>query len=266
MTLLAVKVLLAPGFVVIASLAGRRFGIWVGGMLGGLPVVGAPILLIYALAHGERFAAHASAATLLGLISLMAFVVLYARLAGRWPWWPALLAGWSAFALLTFLFTFVKVSPVLALIVMALAMLVCRVLLPGAERRAADGVLPPLPSFDLPLRALSALALVLALTAASGWLGPQVSGLLAPFPVLASVLAAFTHAQRGHHEVVRLSGGLVLGYAAYALFCFTLALTLDSLGTLWAFALACAVAVCWQAAMLAGRRVRAKDRRIAALT
>jgi hypothetical protein len=210
MTLLAVKVLLAPGFVVMTSLAGRRFGIWVGGMLGGLPVVGAPILLIYALAHGDRFAAHASDATLLGLISLMSFVALYARLAGRWPWWPTLLAGWAVFALLTFLFTFVK------------------------------------------------------LTAASGWLGPQVSGLLAPFPVLASVLAAFTHAQRGHPEVVRLSGGLVLGYAAYALFCFTLALTLDSLGTLWAFTLACAVALCWQAAMLAGRRALAKEAELAA--
>ena len=83
MTLLGVKVVLAPSFVVGASLVARRFGPRVGGLIAGLPVVAGPILLAYALAHGREFAATAAAGTLLGLVSLIAFVVVYARLAGR---------------------------------------------------------------------------------------------------------------------------------------------------------------------------------------
>src|ERR1700719_3836701 len=58
-SLLAAKLLLAPSFVVGASLAARRFGPRVGGLIGGLPVVAGPILLAYALAHGRSFAAGA---------------------------------------------------------------------------------------------------------------------------------------------------------------------------------------------------------------
>ena len=82
---LAVKVLLAPSFVVGASLAARRFGPRIGGLVAGLPVVAGPILLVYALTHGAAFAADAAAGTLLGLISLTAFVVVYGRLAGHSP-------------------------------------------------------------------------------------------------------------------------------------------------------------------------------------
>ena len=80
---LAVKALLAPTFVVGASMTARRFGSWIGGVVGGLPVVAGPILLVYALIHGRIFAQHAAAGTLLGLLSLTAFVIIYGRLASR---------------------------------------------------------------------------------------------------------------------------------------------------------------------------------------
>ena len=101
------------------------------------------------------------------------------------------------------------------------------------------------------MRAGCALALVLTLTAVSGWLGPQLSGLLAPFPIIATVLAVFTHAQHGSLEVQRLLRWLLGGYGAFALFCFTLAITLKPLGTAAGFALATAVALATQGAILA---------------
>ena len=96
---------------------------------------------------------------------------------------------------------------------------------------------------------------MLTLSAVAGWLGPQLSGLLAPFPIIATVLATFTHAQRGTDELLRLQRGLISGFGAFALFCFTLALTLRSLDIATAFALATAVALLTQAATLtfAGR-------------
>lgn len=77
--MLAEKVLLAPICVVAVSLAGRRWGVAVAGVLGGLPVIAGPILLVETMLHGAAFGAKAAAGTLLGLAALTAFVVVYGR-------------------------------------------------------------------------------------------------------------------------------------------------------------------------------------------
>ncbi len=128
--LLATKLLLAPAFVVAASLVARRFGPRAGGLIGGLPVVAGPILLVYALAHGRAFAAGAAAGTLLGLVSLIAFVVVYARLAGRLPWGASMVAGWLAFALATLAFTAVSLPLGVALGLAGAGVLIGLALLP----------------------------------------------------------------------------------------------------------------------------------------
>lgn len=245
MGLLAVKLLLAPSFVVGASLVARRFGAIVGGLIAGLPVVAGPVLLAYALAHGRGFAASAASGTLLGLVSLIAFVVVYARLSVRLPWVACMLAGWLAFAGLTALFTALHPGTLGAL---ALALCAVAAGLAALPRTAlARELHAPPPGWDLPLRAVCSMALVVTLTAVSGWLGPQLSGLLAPFPIIATVLATFTHAQRGTGELLRLLRGLVSGFAAFALFCFVLAKLLDGLGIAPAFLIASALAVAAQA-------------------
>jgi hypothetical protein len=244
-TQLLVKLLMAPTFVVGASLTARRFGPRIGGLVGGLPVVAGPILLAYALAHGRSFAAGAAAGTLLGLVSLVAFVVVYGRLAGRLRWGASMLCGWLAFALGTALFSAfeIPVGASLALALGALALGLSVLPSPGAD--APPTARPP--AWDLPLRAACAVALVLTLTAVAGWLGPQLSGLLAPFPIISTVLATFTHVQRGVQETVRLLRGMLAGFVAFALFCFTLSLALASLSTFLSFLLAVAVALTTQA-------------------
>jgi len=259
MLLLAVKALLAPTFVVCASLTARRYGPRVGGLVAGLPVVAGPILLAYALAQGRVFAAHAAAATLLGLVSLTCFVVVYGRLAGRAGWRVCLLAGSLAFGLATLLFSAAVVPAGTALALACAGFVLGLALLPVPSSQ--EGPFAPPPAWDLPLRAGCALALVLVLTTAAGSLGAQLSGLLAPFPVITTVLATFTHAQRGADEVVRLLRGMLTGFVAFALFCFTLAVSLRTLGVAGAFGLATAVALCTQAAVIhrSGRSVRAGE-------
>lgn len=248
MTLLAVKVLLAPSFVVGASLAARRFGPRVGGLLGALPVVAGPILLVYTLEHGRSFAANAAAGTLLGLVSLTAFVVVYGRLCSHASWVACLLAGWVAFGLGTLLFSGVHLVAEAALTCAFAGFAIGLRLLPAVRNDVPPR--PVLPAWDLPLRASCALALVCALTAAAGWLGPQLSGLLAPFPIIASVLATFTQAQCGSEEALRMLRGLLAGFFAFALFCATLALSLRSLGIAPSFMLATGVALSSQGLML----------------
>lgn len=248
MILVGVKVLLAPSFVVGASLVARRFGPRVGGLVAGLPVVAGPVLLAYALAHGREFGAAAAAGTLLGLVSLIAFVVVYARLAGRTPWWLCMLAGWAAFAAVTAVFAVVRppLGASLVLAGLALGGGLAALPRPGNDPQPQ----PSRPSWDLAMRAACALALVLTLTGVAGWLGPQLSGLLAPFPIIATVLATFTHTQRGTDELLRLLRAMLAGFGAFAVFCFTLALALRTIDTGAAFALATTLALLIQAVAL----------------
>jgi hypothetical protein len=246
---LAAKLLLAPTFVMAASLAARRFGAKVGGLLGGLPVVAGPILLVFALSHGRAFAAQAATATLLGIVSVCAFILVYARLAGRWRWLFSLLAGWLSFLAVGALFSAVSVSAGLALALACGALLATLRVLPQAETQSGEAARPP--RWDLPLRGLSALALVLAITAVAGSLGPKLSGLLTPFPVVATVLAVFTHVQHGERHLVRIMRGFSAGLFGYVLFCFVLAVSLRSAGVATSFLIALASALGAQALAMA---------------
>jgi hypothetical protein len=247
--LLIAKILLAPTFVMGASLIARRLGVRVGGLVAGLPVVAGPILLVFALSHGRAFAAEAAAGTLLGIISLLAFIVVYARLAGPTRWAGSLLAGWGAFFAMTGVLSTISIGADAALPVVLVALTLTLAALPGAKDGPSSTA--TVPAWDLPMRGLSALALVLALTALAGQLGPSLSGLLAPFPVVASVLAVFTHARHGEDELLRILRSFVLGLVAYVLFCFTLAVTLTSFGITESFLLAVVVALLIQGVALA---------------
>ena len=244
MTLLAAKILLAPLCVVAVSLAGRRWGVAVAGTLGGLPVVAGPILLVETLLHGRDFGADAAAGTLLGLAALTAFVVIYGRIAVAAGPAPSVLCGWTAFLLCVAVLSLVQPPLALSLVLVAACFALGLRLLPPAP--ATPAAAPP-PWWDLPARALAALGLVLALTAVSGALGPHLSGLLAPFPIITSVLAVFTHAHGGVAQVSVLLRNFLFGFYSFAVFCFTLALGLPTLATAAAFALAVAAAVAVQA-------------------
>lgn len=246
MTLLAAKILLSPLCVGAVSLAGRRWGLAVAGVLGGLPVVAGPILLIETLIHGRAFGADAAAGTLLGLAALTAFVVVYGRIAAAASPLPSVLCGWTAFLLGVAGLSLIQPPPELSLVLVAACFALGLRLLPPVPSPPFAAAAPPW--WDLPARALSALVLVLTLTAVSGALGPHHSGLLAPFPVITSILAVFTHAHGGFAQVNVLLRNFLLGFYGFAAFCFVLAVALPLMTSAAAFGLATAAALAAQAA------------------
>jgi hypothetical protein len=252
-TVLALKLLLAPAFVVAASLVSRRFGVLVAGVVAGLPAIAGPILLVLALDHGHAFARDAATGTLLGIVALVGFVLAFAWVCLRasWPW--ALAAGWGSFAAVVASLRPVHVAPVAAF-ALACAACVCGLLL--LPRATAEAAAPRTPRFDLALRAVCAVVPVVAVTAVARALGPHLSGLVAAFPVITPVLAAFTLAQQGPLQAIRLLRGMTLGFFAYALFCFTVAVGIHPLGTAAVFLLATVLALGTQAAAVALSRQR----------
>ena len=250
MTLVLAKILLSPLCVLAVSMVGRRWGVAIAGVLGGLPMVAGPILLVETLVHGRDFGADAAAGTLLGLVALTGFVVVYGRAARLGPI-RSVLCGWAAFlagvALLSLLHPPLAVSAALA----AGSFWVGLRLLPPAVPAAADHFVRPW--WDLPLRGLAALTLVLLLTAVSGALGPHLSGLLAPFPVITSVLAVFIHAHEGIAAVRILLRNFLVGFYGFAAFCLVLALALPGWSTGLAFGVAAVAALAVQLTVLAIR-------------
>jgi len=243
--LLAAKLFLSPLCVIGVSLVGRRWGLAVAGMLAGLPVVAGPILLVETLLHGRDFGADAAAGALLGLAALAAFVVVYGRVAAAAGPLPSLLSGWAAFLLGVAVLSPVEPPLALSLVLACACFALGLRLLPPVPSPLPTAPTPP--RWDLPARALAALGLVLTLTALSGALGPHLSGLLAPFPVITGILAVFTHVQGDVAQVIVLLRSFLLGLYGFAAFCLALAVALPALATAASFALATVAALAVQA-------------------
>jgi len=241
------ELVVAPALVGAATLAARRWGEGVGGLVSAFPAIVGPVLLIAAHEHGSAFAAKTASGTLLGLVALSGFALAYGRTALRAGWRASLAAGWVAAAAIAVLLGTVEVGPLAGLAAATLSLLVARRALPrGAAERATTP--PPAPRWDLALRMVLTAVLVVSLAAAASRLGPVVGGMLAALPVLASILAVFTHEQRGAEALVFLLRGMLSGMAGFVVFCALVAVLVDRAGVGPTFAAAALAAVCVQAA------------------
>lgn len=240
---LALKLALAPALVAAATKVAARLGHRAGGLVGGLPVVAGPIVLIYAIEHGENFERSAAAATVLGVISAVAFCLTYALTARRAPWPVGLVVGWSTFGVATALLSMIT-PPLGVSIVLAIGAVTVATLVLGRLASASEAL--PAPRDLLAWRLVMTAALVLALTALASAVSAHLAGLLAPFPVITAVLAAFTQAHGGSDAAVELLGGLVPALGCFVVFFAVVALGLPPFGTAGAFIAASLVALaCW---------------------
>lgn len=183
-----------------------------------------------------------------GAISQAAFCLAYAWTARQQTWPVAVASGCIAFALATAALVHVSPSlPALAALVGAVLAIAVRAM---PARWDAGSVATPPPGWDLPARMVVATVFVVALTAAAGALGPRLTGLLAPFPLYAAILAVFAHALDGPAAATSVLRGLLAGLVAFAAFFLVLAVTLDTAGIGAAFTAAVAVAFVLQGVSL----------------
>jgi hypothetical protein len=245
---LALKLILTPILVGGASLAGRRWGPTVSGWLIALPLTSGPIIFFLALSQGLAFAAATAGAVLAGALSPIAFCLTYGWLAARWGWPRALGAACLVFAIATALLRPLPLWwPLVFPAVIGVLALALRLMPPPAqsETDAASS-----PQWEIPARILVATTFVVLLTAGAPLLGPQLTGLLAPFPLFGGTLAVFAHQFHGPQSAVSVLRGLLHGLFAFAGFFVVLAALLERAGLAAAFGLAVAVALLIQAGSL----------------
>jgi len=238
LSLFTLKLFLVPAMVAAVTLASRRWGPAVGGLLAGLPLVAGPTLFFFALEQGEPFAAQAAGATLVGLIAVAAFCLAYAWLSVAVSWVVALPVSWLVFGAVSIPLNLFSWPPLVALVVAAGSFALARWLLPSVGA-APPPLIPPL--WDLPLRMGAAAALVLSVTYVATRVGPTVSGALTPIPSVLAIVVAFVHAQQGRAGVIHFLRGFLPAIWTFAVFCFILQAVLVPLGRYLGFLLATTV-------------------------
>ena len=233
--MLIFKLLLVPMLIGGITLAGRRWGPGVAGWLSGFPVVTGPILLFIGIEQGAAFASATAAGALAGGVAWVGFALGYAWAAMRTAWYVALtaaLACWLAAGLIL-VYSAPPLAWIVVLIVIAIAcmpFLLPRVGEPGRGSRTSNA--------ELASRMAAGGLMTLLVTWLSPLLGPEFSGVLAVFPVMGIVLAAFSHRASGNLYTIRLLRGMANGFYAFTSFCLTVVLVVPRLGVAAGFVLA----------------------------
>ncbi|MHC8411876.1 hypothetical protein ACYZTR_17565 [Pseudomonas sp. Hz4] len=237
--MLMLKLLVIPGFLLLISLAGKRWGPSVAGWLSGLPVVVGPILFFLAIEQGQVFAAQSATAALSAMFAMIAFCVTYAQVAQRssWPW--ALVISLLVWATAAVVLSLIPTSLVFSVIAAATALLAAPYLFPSVKPIVSG----PVPKSDkLLLRMIAGALLTLAVTLLASTVGERWSGLLAVFPVLGSVMAVFSQQTRGPAFTAALLRATATGMYSFAAFCLVLALALPRFGW-WGFGMGVGVSL-----------------------
>jgi hypothetical protein len=262
----ALKLVLTPTLIGIAKLVGRRFGPSISGWLVGLPFTSGPVSLFLAIEQGTPFAASAAAGSLTGVGAAAIFALAYAACARRLPWPATVLVASAVFVVAAFALDQVLLArepsaPIVFLYVVGVAAaLAATRAIPSPPGPVTGTEAPP---WDLPARMVVTTGLVLAITGFAPQLGARLSGLIATYPIYASVLAVFAHVQHGPAAATQVVRGLCFGIVAFATFFLAIGSLVDRIGILPAFATAIAAALVVQGLTLTRIRTKASPSPIA---
>jgi uncharacterized membrane protein (GlpM family) len=234
--ILMAKLLIVPSMLLLLTLAGRRYGPALAGLLSALPVFAGPVLFILALEQGNTFAAQAAQGTLLAISAVLVFSLTYAWMALRFGVALSLLASYATYAVTAYLLQFVRL-PIEWCFAGVMGLLLCAQW--GFPKVATQqAVSAPTGAFDLILRMVLGATLVVVVTYFASAFGSRMSGIFAMFPLMTTVLVGFSHHHSGGAFAVVLLRGMVYGYFSFAIFCMLLSVSLTNKSLVVSFLIA----------------------------
>jgi hypothetical protein len=199
----------------LASLVARRFGHRVSGVIAGLPMIAAPIVVVLLLEQPVVAVAGIVHGALACAPATLAFMVSFAHLT-RWARWPVCLAASSAVFLATgaVALAWHPVLLVQQLVAMASPLAAMRLM----PRAAPTSTRVSMARGEIAFRMSAALALGTAIVLSAPHLPGSLSGLMLAWPVTGSVLPCFTLARDGRQAAVGLLRGYVSGPMGFVVF------------------------------------------------
>ncbi len=229
------KITVTPLLVLAATLAIRRWGATVGGLITGIPIMTGPITLFVALELGEEFAVATTTAVLIAVVGAAMFTSTYALLSHFWRWPGTLLVSLGAWFATAFGLSAFPLGTIEAAVAALAAILIALLLIP---RQRGQIPISKARWWDLPFRMIVTGALVAAVTWLAADLGPHLSGIIGTLPLISTVLASFTHHQSGTRAVKAMLRSQMISMVGFVVFFVVVALALEKLGIAVTFTLA----------------------------
>lgn len=219
MLVLAIKLLFAPFFILITSVIQKKFGARYGGIFMAVPFIVIPILVVLYIQEGRDFFQSALIGTYIGQVGVLFFILVFANLAAKRAWFTCLFWSTLSYFLSVLIFSNIIDSILIGMIVWLILWLTMIKTFPKYNRAE---VIPSSTRWDLPLRIASALFLIFTITAFAQNLGAELSGALAMYPVMTSIMSTFNHYRFGANSSIALLHGLTQYLVVVALVVFPL--------------------------------------------
>jgi hypothetical protein len=207
------------------TLASKKWGNLVGGMIASLPWIAGPIMLFFTLEQGVDFTVYSIKGVMIGIIGVLAFCFAYIYSAIKFKWYLSLLLAYLAFLTTTLLLNCIEAlmglnawfASTIALSLIGLG------IFPILEKKAS---LNQTLKYDIYLRMIIITVFVALITYLAKILGPTWSGILTPFPIITAILSAFTHYTQGAYGTSIILRGMLTGFIGFASFLYLQAILL----------------------------------------
>jgi hypothetical protein len=193
--MLALRMAVTAAFVVTASVITERSGPVIGALVATLPISAGPSYVFLALDHDAAFIAQGALASLPINAATVWLALTYAVLAQRCNpavSWVGAVVVWITLAALSRTVHWTLAGGVIANVI---TFAICLPLM----RRFRHAKMPLITRrwYDIPLRAALVATLVATVVTLSGWVGPNVSGMIAFFPVVFTSMMLILHPRIG---------------------------------------------------------------------
>jgi uncharacterized membrane protein (GlpM family) len=240
--LFIIKLLTVPIFIILVTLAGKKWGSEFAGTLGGFPIVAGPIIFFLTLEQGIDFGINASISAIYGTIGLLVFGLIYGWCSQRFHPIICTLISFLAWLITAFSITLMPTNIYWAVGITLFFLLLIPKLLPIIEEQAK----PKQNLNDLPLRVLVGALLIFCVTNFATDLGQVWSGILSTFPIVSFILAVFTHFTIGKKHVVQIFRGMSKGIYSFITYFIVYASLIDSFTILTSIVIALLVSLAMQ--------------------
>jgi len=204
--LLGLKLFLAPFFVWIISILQSRYNARLGGLFLGLPLTTGPFLLIIGIQEGRSFAKTAAHGVLVGQLSLIVFCFVYALAAKGLNWKRSIFIATIAVWFSGYIFNLIDFSNLGVAVALIFIWAISLGLFPKYEKLTEKVVAP---KWELPVRLITTVILILLLTETANILGSRVSGALSTYPTIITVLGTFSHRRNGPKYLIATLHALI---------------------------------------------------------
>lgn len=249
---LVIKMAVAAGFVIAATVVAERAGAFIGSLIVTLPISTGPAYVFIAFDHDAEFVARAALTSVYNNVPTVLYTVVFIFLAQRFGAALSVATGLAVWFATTFLLHQATwtLRPAILINVVAVAIFFFVV------RRFREAPMPRLPLrfSELLLRAVIVSVLIAAVVTLSFTIGPERTGILASFPATFTSTMFILHRRVGGKATAAVMAHSLVGLLGFSLCMAVLYLMAVPVGAPLALCLALLFSVSWNAATLVLRR------------